>query len=320
MHRLHYFLFFIVVILFSTCKKDLLHLQSVRQISSYSDSDQLNKILFLNDSIGFIVGGQRFYESVILTTHDGGYTWQRKSYPMAGKALHDIVQSPSGALYTCGFDGKLLHSYNTGKTWDFNQIEYFAFTGLAFTDASHAIVVGGVSFGSGIREYIDTFGHLLKRDSLPYQLNRIVMTSDQTGYMCGYGVMMKTTDGGKNWFFLNLQKDDFTAMDIHGDEIWVCGYNGRIFHTANGGDTWTRLRNGNDITIPRYHLNSIVFKDSQHGWAAGENGKLIYTDDAGHHWAEYDKFTNNTLRSMAFCPNGDLLVAGDNGTLFRIAP
>jgi photosystem II stability/assembly factor-like uncharacterized protein len=320
MHRRLYFLFLIVIVFPGACKKDLLHLQNVQQINSYSDSDQLNKILFLNDSIGFIVGGLRFTEAIILSTHDGGYTWQKKSYPVAGKALHDMVRAPSGALYTCGFDGKLLHSNDTGKTWLFNQLEYFSFTGLAFSDATHLLVVGGVSFGSGIREYIDTFGHLLKRDSLPYQFNKIMMTSGQTGYLCGYGVMTKTTDGGKTWNFQNLRKDDFTAMDIHGDEIWVCGYNGGVFHTTNGGGSWERLRNGNDITIPGYHLNGIVFKDSRHGWAVGENGILIYTDDGGHHWAEYDKFTTNALRCIAICPNGDLLVAGDNGALFRIVP
>ena len=63
-----------------------------------------------------------------------------------------------------------------------------------------------------------------------------------------------------------------------------------------------------------------MFKDKLNGWAAGEQGKIIYTDDAGKHWSEYDYFTDNAIRSLVLCPNGDLLAAGDNGTLFRITP
>ena len=64
------------IFLLNGCKKDLLHLQSVQKITSYTDSDRLNKIFFVDQQLGFIVGGERFADAVILTTHDGGYTWQ----------------------------------------------------------------------------------------------------------------------------------------------------------------------------------------------------------------------------------------------------
>ncbi len=298
----------------------MLHLQSVQRLASYTDSSRLNRIFFINDKTGFIVGGRRFSESVILSTNDGGATWTNNSFPVAGKGLYDITISPGGALYTIGFDGKLLHSTDTGKTWSFQQIEYYPFTGIAFTDAVHAIVVGGISFSSGMRHYIDTFGNLTRRDSFAYQFNRIIMTTPQTGYLCGYGIMQKTTDAGTTWNFQAVDKDDFTDMDIHGDELWMCGYNGGIYHTTDGGAHWERLRNGNDITLPRYYLYCIAFKDSRHGWAAGEGGKLIYTDDAGRHWSEYDSFTGNTIRDMVIRPDGSLLLAGDNGSIFRVVP
>ncbi len=308
-------------LLFTTaCKKDLLRFSKVQKLDTHTSEDRFDKILFLDKNTGFIVGGQRFMNATILTTHDGGYTWTKTDHPDAGKGLRDIVRAPSGALYACGFDGKLLRSYDTGKTWLFSQLEYFAYTGIAFPDAAHAIVVGGVSGNSGIRQYIDSSGVVLKRDSLPYQLGKIVMESNSIGYTCGYGFVQKTTDGGASWSFLDIVNDDFTAMDIHGTKIWVCGYSGSIFYSSNGGDHWSKMRNGNDITIPSYHLNGILFKDSQQGWAVGEEGKVIFTQDGGKHWSEYTHFTNSTLRTIALCPGGDLLIAGDNGSLFRVTP
>ncbi len=315
-----YIIILSAVLFLSACKKDMLNFQRVQKINSYSDSDRLNKILFVDGSSGFIVGGQRFYDATILVTHDGGYSWQKQSHPVAGKALYDLVVSPAGTVYTCGFDGKLLRSYDTGSTWLFTQMQFSAFSGIAFTDASHAIVLGGVSFNNGTRQTIDSSGNVIASDSLGFQPNKIVMTSALVGYICGYGAVQKTIDGGNTWNFQNVVGDNFTCMDIHGEEIWMCGYNGSVFYTSNGGASWTRYRNGNDVTQARYHLYSILFTDEQNGWAVGEDGKVIHSDDGGQHWAEYKQFTTSTLRSIALCPNGDLMVAGDQGALYRITP
>src|SRR5579872_2655173 len=114
MRRLPY-LFFLLAIFFSSCKKDLLHFQTVQKLNTYTDSDRLNKIVFVTDQIGFVIGGERLTDAIILSTHDGGYTWQKNSFPIAGKGLYDMAVSPWGVLYAVGFDGKLLHSYDTGK-------------------------------------------------------------------------------------------------------------------------------------------------------------------------------------------------------------
>ncbi len=298
----------------------MLYFQSVQKINSYTDTDRLNKILFTDNNTGFIAGGQRFADAIVLITHDGGYNWEKISLPIAGKGLYDMVVSPSGALCACGFDGKFLRSYDGGNSWLFTQMTYSAFSGLAFTDAAHAIAVGGVSFNEGVLEYVDSNGQATSSDSIGYQLNKITMTSSTTGYICGYGAMQKTTDGGKTWAYQKVESDNFTGMDIHGDEIWMCGYNGGIFYTSDGGNNWTRYRNGNDIILPRYRLLCILFTNDQNGWAAGEDGKVIHSTDGGRTWAEYKQFTTNALRSIAQCPNGDLLMAGDGGALYRVTP
>ena len=118
----------------------------------------------------------------------------------------------------------------------------------------------------------------------------------------------------------DVANDNFMSMDIHGNEIWMCGYAGSVYHTTDGGVHWQRQRNGNDLTLPRYDLLDIKFKDEQNGWAVCDDGKMLHSDDGGNHWEEYDRFTTSALRSIAICPNNDLLVAGDNGSIFRITP
>jgi photosystem II stability/assembly factor-like uncharacterized protein len=313
----------LIILSLGACKKDLLQLHGIQQLNSYTNTDKLNRIFFIDSATGFIVGGQRFYTCTILKTTDGGYTWNKFSFPDAGKCLYGICQSPSGTLYTVGFDGKILSSGNKGANWAYFQSQYLPYLDIGFFNSRQGIILSGVSFNEGFRILVDSVGNFIRKDSLAIQYNRIKVINNTTAYICGYGAMQKTTDAGQTWQYLTVGgNDNFVNMDIHSEnDIWLCGNGGGVFHTTDGGNSWATLRNGNDIGKPRYQLLDIVFKtDNINGWAVGENGLLIHTDDGGHHWEEYQHFTDNALRSIFICTNGDLIVSGDNGALYRLQP
>jgi len=302
----------------TSCKKDVLHWQKAQQLSSHT-THRLNRIFFVNDTLGYIVGGDRFYAADILTTHDGGYNWQQQSFPEAGKELFGITQTSDGTLYTVGFDGKLLSSSDQGKTWLFRQLDYAPYKAIVANRSDHLLLAGGISFESGFTEQMDQGGNHLTSNVYNYELNDMVLLADGTGYISGYGAMMKTKDDGAHWQLQDLTKDNFTAVDVQqANNVWTCGYGGSIYHSGNGGDSWELKRNGNDLTKPRYHLQDILFTDAINGYAVGENGLVIYTDDAGDHWSELDRFTSETLYNIVRCPNGDLLVCGNGGSLYRL--
>ena len=310
----------LLLCLLASCKKDLLHYHAVQQIASHADTDRLNKVLMLDGQHGIIAGGKWYTEAVILTTADGGDTWQRQTFYDVGHLLNSATVAPDGTIYCTGFEGKLMFSADTGKTWTFRQMEHYYFRDLSFRNNSEAVLVGGISFGSGMRLRIGREGEPMQRDSFTYQLNQVRMADQQTGYICGFGIFLKTTDGGQHWTIKDVNGDNFIAMDVKGNDVWLCGTNGSIFHSADAGEHWGRLRNGNDITARRYRLWDIKFADNTHGWAVGENGVVLYSDDGGHHWMEFDQFTTNNLLSIALLPEGRVLVTGDNGAIFKLTP
>ena len=320
MRRPHLVYFIIAIFFLAGCKKDLLHWQKVQQLTS-NTTMRLNHIQFMGDNTCIIAGGIEFDQSVILRSVDGGYTWSSYSDTDAKKEMFGMGLSPNGIIYLSGVDGDVLHSKDSGKTWQFNRINNWdVYYGGYFPSPDTGIFVSTVLQRQCTIARVDSNFNFIDQQTFLFGLNNIYMTSARTGYIIGYGTVMKTTNTGTTWNFQNVDNDNFTAMDIHGDEIWMCGFNGGIYHTTNGGNNWQRLRNGNDVTLPRYYLWDIVFKDEQNGWAVCDNGKVIHTDDGGQHWEEYDQFTTNALRSIAVCPNGDLLAAGDNGSIFRIIP
>ena len=302
----------------NSCKKDLLHWQHVQQLNSNTTS-RLNSIKFISDSICVAAGGVQFDQSVILRSADGGYTWIANSYSSAPKEMYGIGLSGNCTIYVCGIDGDVLHSTDSGKSWQFNRInDWLVYLGGTFVTPDTGIFVSSILQRESTITRVNSDFKILDEKTFLFGLNNIYTVSQSTAYVIGYGAVMKTTDRGNTWNFQDVEGDNFSAMDIHGDEIWMCGTNGGIYHTYDGGAHWKNLRNGNDITLPRYYLRAILFKDVQNGWAVGDDGKVIYTRDGGEHWSEYDKFTANSLRCIAICPGGDLLIAGDNGTIFRL--
>ncbi|MCW3123014.1 MAG: hypothetical protein JWQ38_2506 [Flavipsychrobacter sp.] len=311
-------LFLCLIVFTDSCKKDLLHWQSVQQLNSNTTS-RLNNIKFIDNNICIVSGGKQFDQSDVLRSTDGGYTFTHNTYASAPKEMYGMGIAPNGTIYLSGVDGDVLHSSDSGKTWQFHRIDnYLVSLGGYFTTPNTGIFVSSVLQKQSSITRVDSNFKITDQQTFLFGLNNIYMTSPSTGYVIGYGAVMNTINGGDTWNFQDVKGDNFTAMDLHGNEIWMCGSNGSIMHTYDGGVKWSTFRNGNDITLPRYYLRSILFKDGMNGWATGDKGLVIHSKDGGAHWAEFDQFTTNSLRSIALCPNGDLLVAGDNGALYRI--
>ncbi|MBS1775301.1 MAG: hypothetical protein JSS64_03365 [Bacteroidetes bacterium] len=321
MQRNQIMLIFCLAMLMYGCRKDKVHWQLVQRIETGSGQDRFNRIFFLNDTVGFVVGGSRFDHSTILRTIDGGQHWQMQHIVDAPKGLYGICASPDGKLFAIGFDGKLLRSNDLGQSWELYQIAYLPYKDVCMLNAKQGLAIGGISFVTGFFTRFDSAGSYSAFDSLSYELNDIEMVSENIGYMAGNSTIFRTNNGGQNWIPQVVKNDDFTAIHAYPDgNVWTCGYSGSIWNSSDFGLNWHCVRNGNNFLLPRYRLLDIVFFSSQVGFAVGENGTFITTDDGGLHWMEMDKFTSEALRSIYLTKQGDLFVCGDSGGLFRIKP
>ena len=310
--------FITCTLLVTSCKRDLLELDRAWRMDG-GTNNRLNNIAFINDSICIAAGGSTFYQSTIIRSTDGGYTWKADSSSDAPKEMYGMGISPWGAVYLSGIDGDVLVSKDKGTTWQFHRIDnWLVYKGGAFATPDTGIFVSSVLQRECTITRVDSTFKILDEQTFKFGLNNIYFTDANTAYVLGYGAIMKTIDRGNNWSFLDIDGDNFTSMSIIGNEFWVCGAAGSIFHSTDAGAHWERFRNGNDITRRRYMLRSILFTTTQQGWAVGDDGLVIFSQDGGRNWMEYTAFTTNHLRSIALCPDGDLVIAGTNGGLYRI--
>ncbi len=305
---------------FASCKKDVLHLKKVREIPG-NTTYRLNNIRILSSGTVLIAGGERYNQAEVLRSTDGGYSFTSTSYPQIGKGMYGFAVSPNGDLYLCGTDGLVVRSTDEGLNWTAKHLPdwgYYNAISYPVPDTGYAVSTT-LQKASSI-SMIDNNGNVLKQQSFTFGMNNIYMVNSAMGYALGYGAVLKTTDHGQTWNFLDVKGDNFMAMDIHTNELWLCGYAGSVFHSWDGGKSWECYRNGNDPALVRYNILDIVFKDNKKGWAVCDDGKLLYSNDGGKHWAEYDRFCTSALRSIKLCANGDLLMAGDSGKIYRVTP
>ncbi len=301
------------------CKKEPLSFDKIVHLESHTSS-RLNNIRFVN-GIGIIGGGEKYLSAEILISKDGGNTWTHSSYPEAGKGMYGLGTSPNGTVYLSGFDGKVLSSADFDN-WTVNQVpDWRYYVALTFpTDETGILIATSAQQGGTVVRLRKDFTII---DTTTYQfgLNDVAFTNAATGYVAGYGAVLKTTDTGKTWTYTEVKNDNFKAIHCtDANDIWICGAEGSIFHSTNAGSSWARVRNGNLLTAEKWRLNDIVFRDAQTGWAVGEKGLVIYTDNGGKDWKKYRTVTDDAFLSIAIAPDGNLVVTGENGSLYKLYP
>lgn len=314
----------IVLLLLTTlficsCKKDEFELKNATSITS-GVSTTLKSILFINSDTGYIVGGSFFDESTIIQTQDGGETWlpmQIQNNPK--KIIESVIATPQ-KLYAVGLDGKVYFNEKNNILWDFHQNIYWEWMrDLAITAPNNLLIIAGRGWELGTIYMLDSNFVQINKTEYPFELCDILEVNQTNYLISGYGSILISEDIGTNWKYTNAKGDYFKKMcKIGRNDVWVCGYNGTIIHSKDGGKNWYKSRNGNNPTLKKHHFNSICFTDENTGFVVGDNGTILFTKDKGKNWNSTKKITDNDLYDIKAINEQELLVIGDKGTIFKL--
>lgn len=124
------------------------------------------------------------------------------------------------------------------------------------------------------------------------------------------------SDDGRHWRPAKTGgTSTLTAITRQGSQLWVVGHDATILKSRDHGASWRRVHYAPNEQRP---LLDVLFVDNNRGFAIGAYGYFLETGDAGEHWtsrliASGDRHFN----SIAMLANGNLLVAGEAGTLLR---
>jgi photosystem II stability/assembly factor-like uncharacterized protein len=239
----------------------------------FPTTETLYKVRFVNQNTGWILG-----ENGIHKTADAGKTWMKKNaatrFGNLLLALNEniVFYSASNNISTTKATTGLRRTSDGGLTWQIVDSSYFHYFDATFVNEQAGYVTASdINFRSAI---------------------------------------LKTTDGGKTWRTIanNFSPANFELTGIaFVDEQrgWAVSYDAIIFHTRDGGATWT-LQDSIRVTPPFFTpLRDIQFITADSGWAVGGlsgNQLLVRTTTGGRQWIA-TRQTGCSLRETQFLDN-----------------
>ncbi|MCX6143082.1 MAG: YCF48-related protein [Ignavibacteriales bacterium] len=245
---------------------------------------------FYDTTNGIVVGDQ----GVVLTTTNGGRGWIWHQVPAGRKCLSALHVGP-GAVYVGTDSGWVYHTSDTARTWSGEQIStwpirsVFKYRGPTLIGVSkYALtpyslctqyVVPPPSWGESILSGFQGLGSEAFDAEFCNGGGSGFIVGVQGDLRAAPTILRKSmTDTGWRFVPTGIMRDG-SLLGVSAPSatvIYVCGSNGMIFKSSNGGDTWI------DQTLQtRRNINAIFFFDETHGFAVGDSGLVLHTTNGG---------------------------------------
>lgn len=243
-------------------------------------------IKFINRYTGWACGG-----GVILKTTNSGNNWNLLSLPVS-KQLFKLHPVDSNVIYCVGMFETIIKSTNGGTNWQvIRDGPYMSNTYYCCYFINHN--TGWIS-GGGEQKILKTTNGGITFDSIvtvTYGFIKDIYFRDSlVGLYCDdNGAVRKTTNGGYNWFSINIPVGTFSYdfrnfSFINNLTGWTITFSGKIFKTTDFGSNWdstcTIQNSGNE-------LHCIFFSSNNIGYAGGAGYYLYRTTNSGFNWIQH---------------------------------
>jgi photosystem II stability/assembly factor-like uncharacterized protein len=131
-------------------------------------------------------------------------------------------------------------------------------------------------------------------------LKDVKFLNQQTGYAVGdVGTIVKSTNGGSNWFTLNNpKKSQLWGIDFapgNANVLIAVGDSGLILRTSNAGESWNVIQFQAGVIY-----EDVDFVNSTTGYVVGSGGRIFKTTNAGANWFQQTSPTGANFLCVNF--------------------
>jgi Photosynthesis system II assembly factor YCF48 len=105
-------------------------------------------------------------------------------------------------------------------------------------------------------------------------------TSSSSWSLSAEGQVQRSFDSGKTWQIVPVAGGiSFHAINSVGDDVWVGGAAGALYHSGDSGRSWTKAE-----PVFTGDIAHIEFSDAQNGLVSTADGEVWSTSDGGQSW------------------------------------
>jgi len=241
----------------------------------------------------------------VLRTTDGGATWRRDSVPGAGALdFRDVHAVSADVAYVVSAGeaekglARIYQTQNAGRSWTLQYADStpgMFFDAIAFWDAEHGIAVSDPVDGRFVVVRTDDGGRRWTRvppAGIP------LAQAGEAAFAAG-GTCLTVAPDGHAWFGTG-------------------GTSGaRVYHSADGGRTWSVAAVPVDAGTASSGVFAVAFRDATHGAALGgdytraregERNAAVSTD-SGRTWTRASRTAPGYWSGAVYVPGSTTIVA-----------
>lgn len=239
--------------------------------------------------------------------------------------FYDVQALDADHAIVVGYGGKILLTADAGRTWArIRSGTTRALFRVRFVDPTH----GWISGQEGVILHTSDGGQSWERQKsgTDVYLFSLSFADSRHGWAVGdQSILLQTRDGGANWsrhkIIPSSQKElsreeavvsqDPVLYDVQFLDTstgWVAGEFGKIYHTTDGGQSWSEQEHsllGDEVVdlldLPTFF--GIHMVDAQHGSVAGLDGRIAHTED-GVTWKFHQMQLDYPIVDPLFNPMG----------------
>lgn len=264
---------------------------------------------FLNADTGY-AGGTNYG---LYKTTNGGLSWSLvNSYPQNNCYSLYFYNDTLG--WASSYSGRIFRTIDGGLSWlqQLNQGNNEEITQFSFNSPTRGIAVSDAYF-------YKTFNGTTWTATFAYagmNMKGVALNSNSTIFICADGGGMRLAQNFSNTytnpntgFGLGSNTSIKFADPLNG---WVCGDNGRMGKTSDGGNTW--LYDTANFFTNFYDLAAIT---AQKAIAVGSNGEVVTTTNGLQSLSTQVMTSTNTLYAIDFPSATTGYIAGSGGVMYK---
>ncbi len=278
---------------------------------------------------------------LIAVSDDAGSTWRQAAVPVSA-TLAAVFFATAEKGWAVGHSGVILHSNDGGLNWElqFDGVEagkqYARYTRSILDQLQNEFDQLEATLQASDDEGSDT----ARLEELEYALEDAIFAEEDaraaleagpadpfldvlfldasTGIAVGaYGMIYRTSDGGKNWLIAADSIDNFDRFHYYalavddGGHLYLSGEAGLLYHSGDRGVTWDRVEDLYDGSL--FGLAC----EGDYVIAHGLRGNIFRSADKGNSWSSIDNPTEFSLYGSTVLPGGGIVLVGSGGIVLQ---
>lgn len=275
-----------------------------------------------------IAGGQLIAvgdQGTAIRSADQGQSWQQLKTPFS-VMLTSVFFTDEQNGWVVGHDGLVAVTQDGGVSWhkllNGDQINHLRLSRLQAWVAEVEAQLQADPDNEMLVEQLDTANWQVEDAAIAQEegpsvpLLDVWFADEQRGFVLGgYGLLLKTEDGGGSWQYWGDRLDNPDSFHLnamiadHRGDLYIVGEAGLLFRSVDQGEHWQRLDSpydGSLFAITEYQNNLYLM---------GLRGHLYRSAD-GLTWQSIDLGVSASLVS-AIATNDELVLLGHGGLVLK---